>query len=176
MIFHATNLPDAFIVEPELVGDTRGSFARTWCREAFAERGLNAELAQCSMSYTRDRGTLRGMHYQRPPHAESKLVRVTRGAIYDVAVDLRPDSATFCQWFAVELTADNRKMFYIPDGFAHGFVTLTDDVEVLYQISVPHEPTSAAGVRWNDPAFNIDWPVDQPFLSRRDAAFPDFQS
>ena len=176
MIFNATNLRDAFTVEPELLGDVRGSFARTWCREEFAERGLNAELAQCSLSYTRDCGTLRGMHYQRPPHAESKLVRVTRGAIYDVAVDLRPDSATFCQWFAVELTADNRKMFYIPDGFAHGFVTLTDDVEVFYQMSVPHEPTSAAGVRWNDPAFNIDWPVDQPFLSRRDAAFPDFQS
>jgi dTDP-4-dehydrorhamnose 3,5-epimerase len=175
MIFHATSLPDAFIVEPEMVGDARGSFARTWCREAFAERGLNTELAQCSLSYTKGRGTLRGMHYQRAPHAETKLVRVTRGAIYDVAVDLRPESATFCRWSAVELTADNHKMFYIPDGFAHGFVTLTDVAEVFYQISVAHEPQSAAGVRWNDPAFNIDWPIDQPILSGRDAAFPDFQ-
>ena len=175
MIFHATSLTGAFIVEPELLGDARGSFARTWCREAFAERGLNVELAQCSLSYTSDRKTLRGLHYQRAPHAETKLVRVTRGAVYDVALDLRPDSATFCQWSAVELTADNRKMFYIPDGFAHGFVTLTDDVEVFYQISVPFDPESAAGVRWNDPAFNIDWPVDQPLLSGRDAAFPDFQ-
>ena len=176
MIFHTTSLPDAFIVEPELLGDARGSFARTWCRETFSERGLNAELAQCSLSYTRDRGTLRGMHYQRAPHTETKLVRVTRGAIYDVALDLRPDSVTFCQWSAVELTADNRKMFYIPDGFAHGFVTLTDDTEVFYQISVAHEPASATGVRWNDPAFNIEWPIDQPRLSERDAAFPDFQS
>ena len=174
MIFHATSLPDAFIVEPELLGDERGWFARTWCREAFAEHGLNAELAQCSLSYTRERATLRGMHYQRPPHGETKLVRVTRGAIYDVALDLRPDSVTFCQWSAVELTAENRKMSYIPDGFAHGFVTLTDDVEVFYQISVLHEPASAAGVRWDDSAFNIDWPVDQPVLSERDAAFPDF--
>ena len=174
MIFHATSLPDAFIVEPELLGDERGWFARTWCREAFAEHGLNAELAQCSLSYTRERATLRGMHYQRSPQGETKLVRVTRGAIYDVALDLRPDSVTFCQWSAVELTAENRKMSYVPDGFAHGFVTLTDDVEVFYQISVPHEPTSAAGVRWDDPAFNIDWPVDQPVLSERDAAFPDF--
>ncbi|SVD06266.1 uncharacterized protein METZ01_LOCUS359120, partial [marine metagenome] len=132
MIFHTTSLPDAFIVEPELLGDERGWFARAWCREAFAEHGLNAELAQCSLSYTRERATLRGMHYQRPPHGETKLVRVTRGAIYDVALDLRPDSVTFCQWSAVELTAENRKMSYIPDGFAHGFVTLTDDVEVFY--------------------------------------------
>jgi dTDP-4-dehydrorhamnose 3,5-epimerase len=176
MIFYTTSLPDAFIVEPELLGDVRGSFARTWCRETFSERGLNTELAQCSLSYTRDRGTLRGMHYQRAPHTETKLVRVTRGAIYDVALDLRPDSVTFCQWSAVELTADNRKMFYIPDGFAHGFVTLTDDTEVFYQISVAHEPASAAGVRWNDSAFNIEWPIDQPLLSERDAAFPDFQS
>jgi len=174
MIFHATSLPDAFIVEPELLGDERGWFARTWCREAFAEHGLNAELAQCSLSYTRERATLRGMHYQRSPQGETKLVRVTRGAIYDVALDLRPDSVTFCQWSAVELTAENRKMSYIPDGFAHGFVTLTDDVEVFYQVSVPHEPASAAGVRWDDPAFNIDWPVDQPVLSERDASFPDF--
>jgi dTDP-4-dehydrorhamnose 3,5-epimerase len=174
MIFHTTSLPDAFIVEPELLGDERGWFARTWCREAFAEHGLNAELAQCSLSYTKERATLRGMHYQRPPHGETKLVRVTRGAIYDVALDLRPDSVTFCQWSAVELTAENRKMFYVPGGFAHGFVTLTNDVEVFYQVSVPHEPASTAGVRWDDPAFNIDWPVDQPVLSERDAAFPDF--
>lgn len=175
MIFRATSLPDAFIIEPELLGDARGWFARTWCRETFSERGLNGELAQCSLSYTRNSGTLRGMHYQRAPHTETKLVRVTRGAIYDVAVDLRPESETFCQWSAVELTADNRKMFYIPDGLAHGFVTLTDEAEVFYQISVPHEPASEAGVRWDDPAFNIDWPIDQPLLSRRDAAFPDFQ-
>lgn len=175
MIFRATSLPDAFIIEPELLGDARGWFARTWCRETFSERGLNGELAQCSLSYTRDSGTLRGMHYQRAPHTETKLVRVTRGAIYDVAVDLRPESETFCQWSAVELTADNRKMFYIPDGLAHGFVTLTDEAEVFYQISVPHEPASEAGVRWDDPAFNIGWPIDQPLLSRRDAAFPDFQ-
>ncbi|OAI50962.1 dTDP-4-dehydrorhamnose 3,5-epimerase [Planctomycetaceae bacterium SCGC AG-212-F19] len=175
MIFTATKLPGVFTIEPERREDERGFFARTWCRQEFLQHGLNADLAQCSITFTRQKSTLRGMHYQAPPHAETKLVRCTRGAIYDVALDLRPDSPTFRAWFATELTAGNRRMVYLPPGIAHGLQTLEENTEVLYQISEVYYPEAARGVRWNDPAFGIAWPLSQPLLSDRDQAFPDFQ-
>ncbi len=154
--------------------DERGFFARVRCGEEFSSRGLNSVFQQDSISFNRKKGTLRGMHYQAPPFAETKVVRCTRGAVYDVALDLRIDSPTFCHWFAVELTAENRKMLYVPAGFAHGFQTLADSCEVLYQISEAYRPAFARGVRWNDPAFQIRWPISAPILSPRDRGFPDF--
>lgn len=175
MIFVPTPLAGAWVVEPERVGDERGFFARTWCAETFAAQGLNPALAQCSVSFNERRGTLRGMHYQAAPHAEAKLVRCTRGALWDVVVDLRPDSPTFRQWFGAELTADNRRMLYVPEGFAHGFQTLEDETEVFYQISVPYVPGAGRGVRWDDPAFGIQWPhADERVMSDRDRGYPDF--
>lgn len=177
MIFTETRLAGAFVIDPERFEDARGFFARTWCRREFAERGLVTDLAQCSVSYNAREGTLRGMHFQVEPHAETKLVRCTRGAIYDVALDLRPGSPTFRQWAAVELTAENRRAFYIPAGMAHGFQTLTDDTEVFYQISEFHHPRSARGVRWDDPAFGIAWPeTGARTISERDASFPLFEA
>jgi dTDP-4-dehydrorhamnose 3,5-epimerase len=175
--FSATPLAGAFVVEPEPVEDERGLFARTWCRREWQARGLNAELAQCSVSFTTRAGTVRGLHYQAAPHAEAKLVRCTRGRIYDVIVDLRPDSPTFKRWTAVELGADDRRMLYVPEGCAHGFQTLADATEVFYQISAAYDPASQRGVRWDDPAFAIVWP-DAParIVSARDRAFPDFEA
>jgi dTDP-4-dehydrorhamnose 3,5-epimerase len=167
-----TAIPGAWIVEPEPIEDDRGFFARTWCREEFEARGLNADLAQCSISFNRRRGVLRGMHYQAAPHEEAKLVRVTRGAVYDVAVDLRPDSGHYLDWVALELTSENRKAFYIPEGCAHGFQTLEDETEVLYQISRAVHPASARGIRWDDPAIGIKWPFAPSLVSTRDLAFP----
>lgn len=175
MIFTPTPLAGAFVVELEPRRDERGFFARTWCRDEFARHGLNPDLVQCNVSYNRARHTLRGMHYQDAPHEECKLVRCTQGAILDVIVDLRPDAPTHRQWFGVELTADNRRALYVPAGFAHGFVTLTDHAEVFYQMSALYHPASARGVRWNDPAFGIAWPVTDPVLSDKDAAYPDYQ-
>jgi dTDP-4-dehydrorhamnose 3,5-epimerase len=174
--FTETKLAGAFVIDPEPASDERGFFARTWCRREWQARGLTAELVQCSLSFTTRAGTVRGMHYQAPPHAEAKLVRCTRGRIYDVIVDLRPGSPTFKQWSAVELGADDRRMLYVPEGCAHGFQTLTDATEVFYQISASHDPASQRGVRWDDPAFGIVWP-DAPSrtISSRDRAFPDFQ-
>jgi dTDP-4-dehydrorhamnose 3,5-epimerase len=172
VLFTETRVPGVFIVEPERLEDERGFFARTWCPGEFEAHGLNPQLAQCSISYNRKKGTLRGMHYQAAPHAEAKLVRCTMGAIYDVALDLRPQSPTFKQWVSAELTAENRKMLYIPEGLAHGFQTLTDDAEVFYQISEPYHPESAGGVRWNDPAFGIQWPLPLTAISPRDASHP----
>lgn len=163
------------MIEPELRSDERGTFARTWCRRDFESHGLTAKLAQCSVSFNARRATLRGMHYQAAPHAEAKLVRVTRGAIYDVALDLRSTSSTYRQWFAAELSSENRHMLYIPEGCAHGFQTLTDDAEVFYQISEFYEPDAGRGVRWNDPVFGINWPLSDPILSDRDRNYPDFQ-
>jgi dTDP-4-dehydrorhamnose 3,5-epimerase len=169
VIFTETKLKGAFVIEPERIEDERGFFARTFCEREFEARGLNARVAQCSISFNRKKGTLRGMHYQVAPHEEAKLVRCTRGAIYDVIIDLRADSPTFRQWVAVELTEDNRRMLYIPEGFAHGFQTLEDNTEVFYQISEFYHPESARGVRWDDPAFGIDWPPeDQRVISARD--------
>jgi dTDP-4-dehydrorhamnose 3,5-epimerase len=172
--FLPTALAGACIIDIEPVPDERGFFARSWCREEFARHGLNPDLAQCSISLNKKRGTLRGMHYQAKPHEETKVVRCTRGAIYDVIVDLRPESPTFRKWIAVELSADNRRMLYVPPGFAHGFQSLEDDTEVFYQISAFYHPESARGVRWNDPAFGIEWPVTKQVISDKDRQYPDF--
>jgi dTDP-4-dehydrorhamnose 3,5-epimerase len=176
VIFLPTSLPGAFIIDIERREDDRGFFARTWCRREFEEMGLSAGLAQCNTSYNRRRGTLRGMHWQAAPNAEAKLIRCTRGAIWDVIVDLRPDSPTYLDHVGVELTADSRRALYVPEGMAHGFVALEDDTEVFYQMSEFYEPTAARGARWNDPAFAISWPVGDPILHPRDAAYPDFVS
>lgn len=174
MRFTETALPGVFLVDIEPLEDDRGFFARLWCRDELARKGLASDLAQISVSFNRRRGTLRGMHYQVAPHEEVKLVRCTRGAIYDVLVDLRPGSPTYRRWMSAELTADNRRTLYVPKGVAHGFQTLTDDAEVLYQISEFHHPESARGVRWDDPAFGIEWPDQAPILSGRDSGYPDF--
>lgn len=172
-----TELKGAFVIEPEKLEDERGFFARTWDPREFEARGLDPQLAQCSVSFNKHKSTLRGMHYQAAPHEETKLVRCIRGAIYDVIIDLRPDSPTFKRWVAVELTADNMHMLYVPKGFAHGFQTLQDETEVFYQISEFYAPESARGVRWDDPAFGIRWPpAKERVLSARDRDFPDFSS
>ena len=175
MIFAPTPLAGAYLIEPEPVADERGFFARTWCRNEFADKGLNPNLVQCNISYNKARGTLRGMHYQKAPHAEAKLVRCTQGAVYDVIVDLRSGSNTFTQWFGVELTAANRKALYVPEGFAHGFISLKDDTEVLYQMSEFFHAECAAGVRWNDPVFKIAWPSTVRVMSERDQNYQDFK-
>ena len=155
---HQTPLPGAWVIELDLLGDERGWFARTFDAEEFQARGLNPEVVQCNASFNARRGTLRGMHYQAEPHGESKLVRCVRGAIFDVAVDLRPASATYRGWHGVQLSADNGHAFYIPEGLAHGFQTLTDACEVIYQMGQRFVPEAARGVRWDDPAFGIEWP------------------
>lgn len=175
MKFLPTPLGGAHVVELEPQEDERGYFARSFCREEFAQRGLKSEFAQCSVSLNHRRGTLRGMHYQVKPHQEAKLVRCTRGRIQDVIVDLRAGSPSFKQWLAVELSADNSRMLYVPEGFAHGFLTLADDTEVFYQISEVHHPESARGFRWNDPAFGIAWPAPVQVISDRDREYLDFQ-
>ena len=176
MQFVETKLKGAYVIEPEQLCDQRGFFARTWCRREFEARGLDTRLAQCSVSFNRHIGTLRGMHYQAAPHKEVKLVRCTMGGIHDVIIDLRPESATFRQWVGEELTARNRRMMYVPAGFAHGFVTLQEETEVFYQISDFYNPESARGIRWNDPAFSIDWPLDIRVISERDRLYADFLS
>ncbi len=174
MKFEPTPLSGAFLVRFEPHGDERGSFARVWCRDEFRARGLNPELAQCSTSFNLCRGTLRGLHYQAEPHAEAKLVRCTRGRVHDVVVDLRPSSSTFRQWYAAELSPDSMNGVYVPEGFAHGFQTLEDASELLYLISVPYRAEAARGVRWNDPAFAIKWPLPPTAMSERDRSFADF--
>jgi dTDP-4-dehydrorhamnose 3,5-epimerase len=177
MIFSTTALAGVFLIEAELLEDDRGFFARTWCESEAAVYGIHVKWVQCNISYTRHRGTLRGMHYQHSPHAEGKLVRVTRGAIHDVVVDLRPDSATYQQYVAVQLTAQNRRAVYVPPAaLAHGFLTLTDDTEVSYQMSAPYVATASAGVRWDDPAFGIQWPEPVNQISERDASYPNFDA
>jgi dTDP-4-dehydrorhamnose 3,5-epimerase len=176
MKFIETPLPGAYVVDVEPLRDERGSFARIWCRNEFAARGLDTAIEQCSVSFSPARGTLRGMHYQTAPHAETKVVRCTRGAIYDVIVDLRDDSPAFCKWFGVELTAESARMLYIPKGCAHGFVTLKEDTEVYYQMSVAYVADAARGVRWDDPAFNIAWPVPVQVISERDRRYPVFSA
>jgi len=174
MIFSETKLKGAFTIDIERVEDERGFFARTWCQREFEAHGLCAQLVQCNISFNKHKGTLRGMHYQAAPFAEVKLVRCTSGAIYDVIIDLRPDSPTFKRWVAAELTADNRRMLFIPEGFAHGFQTLTDGSEVFYQMSQFYAPEYARGVRWDDPAFEISWPAEKRTISQRDRCLPDF--
>jgi dTDP-4-dehydrorhamnose 3,5-epimerase len=176
MLFRETNVAGVVVIDLDRREDERGFFARTWCREELERRGLCSELAQCSVSFNRERGTLRGMHYQVSPRAEAKVVTCPRGAIYDVALDLRPTSSTFRRWTAVELSGDTLRMLYIPEGCAHGFQTLTAETLVQYQISTSYSSDHARGVRWNDPAFGIEWPEGSPTLSHRDATYPDFQS
>ena len=176
MIFTETTLKGAFIIEPERLDDHRGFFARTWCQREFETHGLNPRLVQCSISVNKKKSTLRGIHYQAAPCEETKLVRCTSGAIYDVIIDLRPESATFRQHVAVTLTANNHKSLYIPEGFAHGFLTLEDNTEVFYQMSEFYSPEHARGVRWNDPAFAIEWPLTPSLISERDRNYPDFNN
>jgi dTDP-4-dehydrorhamnose 3,5-epimerase len=163
------------LVDLEPIEDERGMFARSWCPNEFSRQGLDPRLAACNVSFNRAAGTLRGMHYQAPPHEEAKLVRCTAGAIYDVVVDLRASSPTYCRWFAAELTAHNRTALYAPPGCAHGFQTLQAESEVLYLISTPYVPEAARGVRWDDRAFGIEWPpASSRVISKRDRAYADF--
>ncbi len=174
MIFIETKLRDALIVEPERIGDARGFFARMFCQKELAARGIDFSVVQCDLSFNKEKGTLRGMHYQLPPYAEAKLVCCMKGAICDVIVDLRPDSATFKRWVAVELSEDNRRILYVPKGFAHGFQTLVDGAEVFYIMSEFYHPERAAGVRWNDPVFGIEWPLPVTTISEGDANYADY--
>ena len=175
MLFTPLDLPGAYIIDVEPHHDERGFFARTWCSDDFAARGLSSTIAQSSISFNERKGTLRGMHYQAAPHEEIKIVRCTAGAIVDVIVDLRATSPTFAKWVAVELTAANRRLLYIPEGLAHGFQTLCDATEIFYQISTGYEPGAARGIRWDDPAFAIRWPDPHtPIMSERDRSYPDF--
>jgi len=173
MIFTETRLKDVFIIELEKFEDERGFFALCWSADEFAKHGLNPCLVQCNISFNHKKGTLRGMHYQRLPYAQAKLVRCTMGAVYDVAVDLRPNSPTFRQWIAVELTAQNRRMVYVPEEFAHGYQTLADDTEVFYGMSAKYVPECAAGIRWDDPAVAISWPDPEGLvINERDRNYP----
>ncbi|HEY7986648.1 MAG TPA: dTDP-4-dehydrorhamnose 3,5-epimerase [Methylophilaceae bacterium] len=174
MRFVPTPIVGAYVVEPELIEDERGFFARTYCRDEFLANGLNPDLLQCSISFNKRRGTLRGMHYQKAPYAETKLVRCTQGAIFDVIIDLNRESASYLQWFGIELTAEKRNALYIPPGLLHGFQTLSDDAEILYQISEVYRPEYSAGFRWNDASFGIDWPEPVTVMSQRDKSYPDF--
>jgi dTDP-4-dehydrorhamnose 3,5-epimerase len=175
MIFTETKLKGAFVIELEKFEDERGFFALSWSAKELAVRGLESKLVECNVSFNYRKGTLRGMHYQQAPFAQVKLVRCTRGAIYDVIIDLRPSSPTFKQWVSAELTADNHAMLYVPTSFAHGFQTLEDSSEVFYQVSSGYVPDSGAGVRWDDPAFQIAWPADQRVINTRDREYADFE-
>jgi dTDP-4-dehydrorhamnose 3,5-epimerase len=175
VIFRETALEGAFVVELERIEDERGYFARTFCAREFRVHGLTAEVVQANTSFNRRKGTLRGLHFQAAPHEEAKLVRCTRGAVYDVIVDLRPTSPTFRRWVSVELTAENDTMLFVPEGFAHGYQTLEDDTETAYLMTAYYEPSAGRGVRWDDPAFGIDWPrVEERTINKRDRSWPDF--
>lgn len=172
MIFEPTRLAGAYIIDLERREDERGFFARVWCGEEFARHDLETRVAQVNLSHNRLQGTLRGMHFQHPPHAETKLVRCVRGAIYDVIIDLRPSSPTYREWIGVELTADNRRALFVPEGFAHGFQTLVDDSDVMYQVSAPYSPGAEGGVRFDDPAFGISWPLPVTMITAKDQGWP----
>jgi dTDP-4-dehydrorhamnose 3,5-epimerase len=175
MKFDPTRLKGSFVIEPEPREDERGFFARVWCEREFKAHGLNSGLVQANLSYNRYRGTLRGLHYQVPPYAEAKLVRCVRGAIYDVIVDLRPESTTYLQWLGVTLTAANRQMLYVPEGFAHGFQTLEDHTEVFYQVTQFYTPGAERGARWDDPRFGIAWPAaENRVISTKDQEWPPY--
>ena len=174
MIFNKTDLAGVIEIQMEPLRDERGFFARTWCEKEFREHNLNPRLVQCSISFNGRKGTLRGIHYQAEPFPEAKLVRCTRGSLYDIALDLRCDSPTYLRWIGAELTAENRRTLYIPEGCAHGFLTLEENTEALYQMSEFYHPESARGVRWNDPAFGIVWPGKVEVISERDRNYPDF--
>lgn len=175
MKFHPMQIAGAFLVESVPHGDSRGYFSRTFCQETFREAGLETAFVQANASFSAQQGTLRGIHYQKEPHDEAKLVRCTRGAIYDVIVDLRPQSKTYLRWQATELTDDNLLQVYVPRGLAHGFMTLRDNVAVAYMVSAAYEPASEGGIRWDDPTFAIEWPGDVTTISEKDASWPDFK-
>jgi dTDP-4-dehydrorhamnose 3,5-epimerase len=170
--FTPSRIPGAFFIDPKKIADARGFFAMTWLPDEFRSRGLDAGLAQCNLAFNHQRGTLRGMHFQRAPHEQVKLIRCTRGALLDVIVDLRTDSPTYRQWDSVELTADNHRMIYIPVGLAHGYITLDDSTEAYYHASTLWAPEAESGVRWNDPAFGIQWPFEPTVISAKDAEWP----
>jgi dTDP-4-dehydrorhamnose 3,5-epimerase len=172
MNFRPTKLDGVWIIDPERSSDDRGWFARTFCTEAFAARGLPTAFAQCSASFNARRGTLRGLHWQVAPYAEAKLIRCPRGHVFDVVVDMRPESGTFGRWIAAELSDENGRMIFIPEGCAHGFQSLVDNSELSYQITAPYRPALARGVRWDDPRIGVDWPIRNPILSPRDRALP----
>lgn len=174
MRFIETPLRGAFVIELEPIEDERGYFARAWCADEFATHGLNPDLTQCNVVFNHKRGTLRGMHYQCAPHEEAKLIRCTAGVVHDVIVDIRPASATYGQSFAVELSPRNGRMMYVPEGFAHGVISLTDDSEMFYQLSVPYVAASQRGIRYDDPALAIDWPIEPAVISPRDLSFAPF--
>jgi dTDP-4-dehydrorhamnose 3,5-epimerase len=174
MKFHETKLKGSYTIQYEPFHDERGYFERTFCKKEFEDHGLDSTVIQCNASYNKHKGTLRGMHYQTAPFQEVKLVRCIAGSIYDVIIDLRPGSPTYCQWFATELTSTNGRAIYIPGGFAHGFQTLEDNSMVLYNMSSFYSPEHARGVRWNDPAFNIQWPHNDPIISQKDREYKDF--
>ena len=175
MIFRETELNGAFLIEPERLEDNRGFFARAWCRKEFMAHGLTGALVQSNISFNKRTGTLRGMHFQTAPYEEAKLVRCTMGAVYDVIIDLRPDSSTFLRWIAAELTAENHKMLYVPENFAHGYQTLADNTEVFYQVSQFYSPGSEQGLRYNDPTFGIKWPMDVQVISHNARSWPDYR-
>ena len=174
MKFSETQLKGAYFIEIEKLSDDRGFFARSWCQKEFEDHGLESGFVQANVSYNLKKGTIRGMHYQIAPYQECKLIRCTRGAIYDVIIDLRPDSPTYKQWAGVELTADNYVMFFVPEDFAHGFQTLTDKTEITYQVSQFYTPGSEKGIRFDDPAFAIQWPLEVTLISDKDNTWPDF--
>lgn len=174
MMFKETKLKGAFIIEPERLEDERGFFARIFDKKAFEEQGIKFDLIQSSVSFNKKKGTLRGMHYQLEPFSESKIVRCTMGKVYDVIVDLRPDSKTFKEWIGIEMSADNRRMLFIPKGFAHGFVTLEDNCEISYQMDQIYDPKSASGFRWDDKAFKIFWPVEPKVIIEKDKSWKPF--
>lgn len=174
MLFRSTELQGAYVIEVQRMEDPRGFFGRSFCRKEFMDHGLNPCVDQCNVSFNKKQGTLRGMHYQAIPHREAKLVRCTRGAIFDAIIDLRPESPTFKRHFSLTLSEQNLLMLYIPEGFAHGFQTLENDTEVFYQMSESFHPESARGVRWDDPAFGIEWPSAERIMNERDRNYPDF--
>jgi dTDP-4-dehydrorhamnose 3,5-epimerase len=176
MRFLEQPLAGVYLIECDTLSDDRGSFTRAWMPDEFAAHGLSTDIAQCMFAFNHHKGTIRGMHWQADPMWEHKTVRVTRGAIFDVAVDLRPESPTYCQWVGAELTADNRRVLYIPPGFAHGYQTLADETEVFYFVSKGYSPTHQRGLRYNDPAFGIVWPLGEPtMINERDRTYPDLE-
>jgi dTDP-4-dehydrorhamnose 3,5-epimerase len=175
MIFTKTTLKDAYIIDLNKIKDERGFFARVYCVKEFEEHGIKFPIVQANISYSRSKQTLRGMHYQLEPHGEAKLIRCTKGSIYDVIIDVRSDSSTYGEWLGVELTEKNYRMLYVPEGFAHGFITLEDDTEVTYPVSEYYTPGAEQGIRWDDPAFGIEWPVEPKIVSEKDSNWVDYK-
>ena len=175
MIFKKTDLSGLFVIELELIKDKRGFFSQSFCETEFSNKNINSKIKQCNISQNNEKGTIRGIHFQKSPYEQAKIVSCTQGKVYDVIVDLRANSATYCQWYAIELSANNYKMVYIPEGFAHGFQTLEDYSIVFYQMFQHYHPESGSGVRWNDKAFNIKWPLRPKNMTIRDRNYSDFK-